>query len=189
MKKRLSEIEQGFGQHKNNGWKTVILFVENLLLEYPNDVEVSIRVIYLLHNILVEERYSDDEHNMIAGLLKELFDKSYIQFSENAEYLFFIGKILHIAEWYFGLDNCNLALACQKKAMEKEPHNLLYEWAYRFSVSDPNEGYLANQLVENKDESIKYLEEKGFPGFYVLEHLKMSNESYLKQAKRTNLKT
>ena len=118
----------------------------------------------------------------MAELLKTYFEKSYNLFSNNAEYLFFIGKILHIAEWYFGLEDDKLAVEMQKKAMEKEPENILYEWAYRLSCcEDAVEGYLANQLIEKEKEKIEWLRSKGFPGIYVLEHLQMSNQKYLKQ--------
>lgn len=66
--------------------------------------------------------------------------------------------------------------------MDKEPGNLLYEWAYRLSCSgDIVAGYLANQLITHEKRKIDWLKNKGFPGHYVLEHLQMSNEKYLKQ--------
>ena len=180
--KQLSEIESHFGHHEKYDWKSAVEFVENLVSEYPNNVDVYIRAIYLIHNILVEEDYPNDEHNQMAELLKAYFEKSYKLFSNNAEYLFFIGKILHIAEWYFGLEDNKLAIEMQKTAMDKEPENILYEWAYRLSCSeDAVEGYLANQLIENAKEKIEWLKSKGFPGNYILEHLQMSNQKYLAQ--------
>ena len=179
-KEQLSEVECHFGHHEKRDWKPDIKLVKDLVEKYPHDVEVYIRVIYLIHNILVEEDYPHTEHDEMAGLLKQYFDRSYNQFSENAEYLFFIGKILHIAEWYFGLDDNKLAVEMQKKAMDKEPGNLLYEWAYRLSCSgDIVEGYLSNQLIEYEKEKVNWLKSKGFPGSYVLEHLQMSNQKYL----------
>jgi tetratricopeptide (TPR) repeat protein len=181
-KEQLSEIESHFGRHENQDWEFAIELIKSLVEKYPNDVEVYIRTIYLIHNILVEEDYPNGKHDEMADLLKKYFDKSYSLFSENAEYLFFIGKILHIAEWYFGLDNDELAMEMQKKAMDKEPGNLLYEWAYRLSCSgDIVEGYLANQLIEYEKEKVDWLKSKGFPGNYVLEHLQMSNQKYLDQ--------
>ncbi|MDR0790096.1 MAG: hypothetical protein LBO06_04815 [Bacteroidales bacterium] len=179
-KEQLLEIESRFGQHKTQDWTPAIQLVINLIETHPHDVEVFIRVIYLLHNILVEEYYSTEEHDEIAYLLKKNFDKSYILFSEDAEYLFFIGKILHIAEWYFGSDNCRLAIEMQKKAMDKEPKNLLYEWAYRLSCENDNVAYfLAHQIIENEKEKIDWLKGKGFPGNYILENLQTSNKVYL----------
>jgi len=178
----LLEIESLFGKHEQRDWKPAVELVKNLVKKYPNDVEVYIRAIYILHNILVEENYPCDEHDEMANLLKKYFEKSYCLFSENAEYLFFIGKILHIAEWYFGLNDDKLAMEMQKKAMDKERGNLLYEWAYRLSCSmDSVEGYLANQLIKNEKEKIDWLKSKGFAGNYLLKHLQMSNQNYIEK--------
>jgi tetratricopeptide (TPR) repeat protein len=179
-KEQLSEIEKDFGYHKNRDWKPAIKSVNNLLTEYPTDVELNIRAIYTLHNILVEEEYPDEELDKMIALLQAWFNQSKEDFSDNAEYLFFIGKILHIAEWYFGLEDSKLALEFQKKAMEKEPGNLLYEWAYRFSCpGDIVVGYLAHQLITNEKDKVRWLKSKGFPGEYILEHLETSNREYL----------
>lgn len=178
--KQLSDIENHFGHHEKRDWVLDIELVKSLIEKYPNNVEVYIRTIYIIHNILVEEDYPNDRHDEIADLLKTYFDKSYSLFSEDAEYLFFIGKILHVAEWYFGLEDNTLAMEMQKKAMEKEPGNILYEWAYRLSCSgDIVANYLANQLIEHGKREIDWLKNKGFPGYYVLEHLQMSNQAYL----------
>jgi hypothetical protein len=179
-KEQLSEIESHFGHHEKRDWKPTVELVKNLVKQYPYDVAVYIRAIYLMHNILLEEDYPHAEHDEMVDLLKLYFNKSYSLFLGNAEYLFFIGKILHIAEWYFGLDNDKLAVEMQKKAMDKEPDNLLYEWAYRLSCSgDVIESYLAHQLIEHEKEKVDWLKSKGFPGSYVLEHLQMSNQKYL----------
>ena len=181
-KEQLSEIEKDFGFHKKRDWKPAIGLVNDLLAEYPDDVELTIRAIYAQHNILVEEEYPDEEQGRMIDLLQKWLNQANEKFSEDAEYLFFIGKILHIAEWYFGLKDNKLAVEFQKKAMEKEPGNLLYEWAYRLSCpGDSLEGYLAHQLLENENNKIDWLKSKGFPGAYILEHLKMSNERYLKE--------
>jgi len=181
-KEQLAKIEKDFGYHKKRDWKPAINSVNEMLNEHPNDVELNIRAIYMLHNILVEEEYPTEEAEGMIDLLQKWFNESKKQFLENSEYLFFIGKILHIAEWYFGLDDTRLALEFQKKAMEKTPGNLLYEWAYRLScIGDVVEGYLAYQIITYDKDAINWLKTKGFPGEYVLEHLTMSSEEYLKK--------
>lgn len=181
-KEQLSEIEKDFGFHKKMDWKPSINLVNELLAKYPEDVELNVRAVYLLHNILVEEEYPEKEESGMVELLKKWFVESKEKFSDNAEYLFFIGKILHIAEWYFDLQDNQLAVGFQKKAMEIEQGNLLYEWAYRLSSpGDIVEGYLAHQLIKNEKIKVSWLETKGFPGDYVLEHLRASNEEYLEK--------
>lgn len=179
-KEQLLEIEKDFGFHKKKDWKPAIRLAEGLLTDYPDDVELHVRAIYILHNILVEEEYPDEEQDRMIYLLQQWFNKSKEKFSENSEYLFFIGKILHIAEWYFGLEDTKLAVEFQKKAMEKEPGNLLYKWAYHLSCpEDIVEGYLAHQIIVCDNDKISWLRTKGFPGEYVLEHLEMSSQNYL----------
>lgn len=177
---KLIEIERDFGFHKKIDWKQRINLVENLLIEIPNNVELNVRAIYILHNILVEEVYPDNQLEEMIGLLQKWFNISRMKFSENSEYLFFIGKILHISEWYFGLKDNRLAIEFQRKAMEKEPGNLLFEWAYRLSCEgDLLEEYLANQIITYDNKSVNWLKSKGYPGEYILTQIRMSNEDYL----------
>ena len=156
--------------------------VQILLAALPDEVELYVRAIYCLHNILVEEVYPTDREGELTALLQRWFYQSKERFADDAEYLFFMGKILHIAEWYFGLTDRQLALTFQRRALEKEPDNLLYEWAYRLSVSGPGderEGYLAQHLIEKEPAVIRWLESKGFPGQYLLDHLRMGRAEYL----------
>jgi len=165
-------------------WKSAIELMQRNLDQNPDDVEAYVTIIYLLHNFLVEEDYLESEHDHWAGLLKQYFVESQKNFSDNAEYLFFIGKILYIAEWYFGVDDDfkpveeKKAFKMQKKAFEKEPKNTLFEWAYRFSLDDKLSGYLAQQILVYDKTKVEWLKLKGFPGEYILESLERSKEKY-----------
>ena len=186
-KEQLTKIEKDFGFHKDMDWKPAIEMVKQLLAQYPDDVELNVRAIYMLHNILVEEEYPEGEWEGMSELLQKWLHQSREKFADNAEYLFFLGIILQIAEWYFGLDDDELAYEFQEKAMNKEPVNLLYEWSYRRSCSyERVENYidyrfLAHQIIENEKDKIEWLKTKGFPGEYVLECLEMGNEEYLEK--------
>ncbi len=184
-KKKLSEIESSFENKNKRDWRLAIELTESLMSEYPDNVEVNIRGIYLMHNILVEEEYPDIEHNYIAALLKKHFEQSNQKFSKNPEYLFFIGKILHIAEWYFGLDDDlkplkeKLAFKMQKKAFEMEPTNLLYEWAFIFSKDEKKQAFnLSERILYKQSHWLTWLKTKGFPGIYMIESLKYCYENY-----------
>lgn len=175
-KKQLISFEQ------SKDYKSAIKHIQNVVKNNPNDVEAHIRMLYLLHNILVEEDYTGIDHDFLASLLKSFFDISYEKFAKNAEYLFFIGKILYIAEWYFGLDDDfkpteeKQAFQMQKKAHDMERGNVLYEWAYRFSLGDVLATYLANQILSHDNVTLKWLKSKGFPGKYILVALEQSRE-------------
>ena len=121
----------------------------------------------------------------MEGLLKQYFKEANSKFYDNSEYLFFVGKILYIAEWYFGIDDDlkpiqgKMAFKMQERAFEKEPENVLFEWAYRFSLNDQIAGYLAGQILRHDRNKIRWLNSKGFPGKYVLESLKRNEAKYL----------
>lgn len=163
-----------FEKHKE--WYNAIDLLMKIINENQNHTEAYIRIIYLIHNILLEEDYSEDEHDYYALLLKSYFHDSVNRFSDNAEYLFFVGIILHIGEWYFGMNDDlkrmeeRLAFVMQKRASEIQPNNLLYKWAYVRLLNNKEEiaQNLKNEICHNP-QYINYLTNRGFPGKYVLE--------------------
>jgi len=183
-KKNLEEYES------KKSWGSAIRFLQGIVEKNPHNAEAYVRMIYLIHNILVEEEYPESEHDHLFNLLKEYFEKSHRRFFNNSEYLFFVGKILHIAEWYFGINDReglvenSLAYRMQKKAAEKEPNNLLFEWACRLSLSDPLAGYLANQILQYDDDIVAWLKSKGFPGTYIIDCLEQSSQDYTESKQR-----
>lgn len=176
-KKHLIELEI------SKNFKSAVEFIQKVVQENPNDVEAYVRGIYLLHNILVEEDYPELDHDFLAELLRSFFKVSYKKFSNNAEYLFFVGKILYIAEWYFGLDDDlkpmeeKQAFQMQKKAYEMEKGNTLYEWAYRFSLGESSAQQLANQILVRNKTKLEWLKTKGFPGEYIIEALEQNTNT------------
>lgn len=178
-KKQLEEYED------RKDWQSAIEILQKVIDENSDKSEAYTRMIYLLHNILVEEDHSSLDIHCLENKLKHYYDESVKKFSEDAEYLFFIGKITHIAEWYFGInDRTNAiekstAFSMQKKALEKESNNVLFEWAYRLSLGDPLAGYLADQILGYGDEVLVWLKSKGFPGKYIIECLGQSRRDYI----------
>jgi len=162
----------------NKDWKSAIKHLQKVIQNYQHDPEAYIRVIYLLLNILLEEDYPPEEHDTIENLLRHYFDESRSKFSDNAEYLFFIGYFISIAEWYFGQDDLSLADQMKEKAHSLEPENILYEWSWRFSKSDPVAGYFAEQLIKNEDPKIGWLKTKGAPGAYILDVIDRTYQDY-----------
>jgi len=155
-------------------WNGIIDLLKRTMQDYPDKPEPAIRLIYFLHDLLVEQDYSSRgfNHDTLAKMLKELFENSTKKFNNNSEYLFFLGKIMHIAEWYFGLNNNDFAFELQKRAMELEPQNKLYRWAYCYSTNKDKEAYSLAKLVLNDDKVALWLDSKGFPGKYVLRSIK-----------------
>lgn len=164
---------ENFEREKN--WEAAVKTVEDFILAEPFNVEANIRIIYLLHNIILEENCTASERSLYTELLKKYFEDSLKLFCENSEYLFFIGKILHIAEWYFDQDDTSLAFKMEQKALEKEPDNILFQWANALSFGDiKNEQLLAKRIINGEAEKVEWLNERGFPGAYILNFLKYS---------------
>ena len=150
-------------------WDAAVDFLDKTIPLYPNDAELYVRAIYLLLNVLLEEDYSAFglAHDDIAARLKKYFDISFERFQDNAEYVFFIGYFLSLAEWYFGQTDISLSHRMLKNAAELEPGNMLYEWAYRFVTGDgAGAKSLCNQITRNVA-LMSWLESKGLPGEYL----------------------
>lgn len=159
-------------------WKPLIKLVKDLVsTDLIDDVEFNIRVIYMLHILILEEDKTGLDTQELEKFLLDIFHTSYAKFKENAEYCFFLGKILRIAEWYFGLDDDlkpkreRLAFKLQETAHLQQKNNILFEWAVRFSLSDPIAVILAKQILQYDEKSISWLKSKGYPGEYVLNSL------------------
>jgi len=163
----------------NNDWKSAIILLENAIQFNDDSIEIYIRVLFVLLDVLVEERYTRQEHDILSSSLKKYFEVSYKKFFDNAEYLFFMGFLIPIAEWYFGVDNINKAYEMQKKAWEQEPRNTLYEWAYRFS--DPKDkiaaSFLARQLLNQNAKKMDTLKSNGKVGQYIIGMLESSSKA------------
>ena len=168
-------------------WKSATELVRKTIAVSPNDVEAYIRGIYLLHDILLEQDYPQLEKERLWNLLRQYFNEANSKFASNAEYLFFVGKILYIGEWFFGIDDDlkpvyeKTAFKMQKKASDIEPQNALFEWAYRFSLGDELAPYLAQQILTCDDEKLKWLASRRFPGEYILDNLKYSAKMYVER--------
>ena len=164
-KEELDEFET------NKQWAKAIDLLKNKIDESPDEAEPFVRLIYLLHNLLLEEDYAGQgfNHDDLSNLLLNYFETSFRKFKDDPEYLFFVGIIMHIAEWYFGQKDVSLALQLQKKATDLEPENILYEFSYKFSTSDkPGSKKLAQEL-QRRGTELTWLKSKGFPGSYALE--------------------
>ncbi|MBI5914739.1 MAG: hypothetical protein HY842_05135 [Bacteroidetes bacterium] len=163
-------------------WDSLMIFIQEIIKKYSENVEVSVRVIYMLHNLLVEEDCNEVKADYYTKLLLKHFNDAQVKFINDAEYLFFIGKILYISEWYFGINddlkpiNERLAFRMQAKAFEIENNNPLFEWAYLFTLHDVRATSLARQILYQEKFSMKWLKTKGFPGKYIIECLERNAE-------------
>lgn len=138
---QLSKLEQ------DKNWKSAIALMQETINQNSNSMDAYLSMNYLLMNLLVEEQYDPNDHDYYAGLLKKYFIESYSKFSNNPEYLFYIGQIACMSEWYFDID-IEEAQSMMKKASEIKPDNILYKWA-NYSDLDMRES-------SNKEKMILY---------------------------------
>jgi len=153
-------------------WDIAIEFMQKIVRDYPEDMDVYLSVIYLLMNLIVEEDYDSKKHDYYAALLKEYFDISYDKFSENSEYLFYVGRIACMSEWYFDIE-IDDASSMISKAATVDPSNLVYQWTHfsKLSRVDPHQKEVIQyaKLVLQEDSPIKKeLMSKGSRGEYIL---------------------
>jgi len=168
-KEKLSKIEQ------SKDWKSAITLMQNTISENDSSLDAYLSISYLLMNLLVEEQYDPNDHDYYAGLLKKYFIESYAKFSKNPEYLFYIGQIACISEWYFDIE-IEEAQSMMKKASEFEPNNILYNWA-NFSNLDMRDSQNKGKMISYAKKALsepkvkEELKSKGALGNYLLNSL------------------
>jgi hypothetical protein len=121
--------------------------MQKVINNNPNDIDAYLSMTYLLMNLLVEEDYSSTDHDFYADLLKKYFIESRSKFSKDPKYLFYIGMIACMSEWYFDI-SMEEAESIIKESGKLEPDNLLYQWGYY--------GGLAIKNKDNKEERVAY---------------------------------
>jgi hypothetical protein len=167
-KEQLSKFEQV------KDWKSAIALMEETI-DNNMSIDAYLSMNYLLMNLLVEEKYDSDDQNYYAGLLKKYFIESYAKFSNKAEFLFYIGHIACMSEWYFDIE-IEEAQSMIKKALELQPNKILYKWA-EYSDLDMRESKNQNNMIGYAKEALsnkevqEELKSKGALGKYLLDLL------------------
>lgn len=174
----LSESEQ------KKDWKSAIALMQETINQNSNSIDAYLSMNYLLMNLLVEEQYDPNDHDYYAGLLKKYFTESYAKFSDNPEYLFYIGQIACISEWYFDIE-IEEAQSMMKRASELNPDNMLYKWAH-YSDLDMREASNKEKMILYAKEALsepkvkEELKSKGALGNYLLSSLEYWNKEEVK---------
>ena len=91
---------------------------------------------------------------IVNMIIMQIFLESYSRFSNNSEYLFYIGFIASMSEWYFDIEMEDVE-SMLKKATYLDPESLLYKWGYccilnqRAEVNTETKYFLSRQILEN----------------------------------------
>ena len=156
-----------------------IEILNNIIKDNAGTLDNYVQVIFLLLLFLVDFQYSKEEHNTASYQLISHFKEAKKKYLDNAEFLFFLGYFIPIAEWYFGIDDVSVAYRMREQAMLKSPKNILYKWAYYFS--NPNNeqaGMLSKKLLTQPNLGINWLAEKGMPGEYIIGMIEECNRTW-----------
>ena len=160
--------------------KNKLLQIENefnigMAIDYVSDNERDlddyIRVIFLLMDFLVNGQYSEKEHGFVVNMIKKFFLESKPKYLHNPEYLFYIGFIASMSEWYLDLEWGEVE-SMLKNATCIEPQNFLYQWGYnsiidqRVEVNTKMKHSLSKQILEDSLQ-MNSIREKGLLGKYL----------------------
>jgi tetratricopeptide (TPR) repeat protein len=119
--KKLRHLEQ------NKQWDEAIEFMQDIIEKNPDNLDVYLSIAYLLMNLIVEEDYDRSKGDYYRYLTKKYYNESYKKFSHDPKYLFYIGRIAVMSEWFFGIDTEDYEKML-RDAARLEPNNLLYQW-------------------------------------------------------------
>lgn len=155
----------------NKEFQQALKLLRQETAKHPDDVKATVMLLYLLHNLLIEEDLLKlgYDHDALANELLTQFRSAQERFNDDPVFLFFVGIILHIAEWYFGQDDVSLALRMQKRATEIEPDNILFQFSYLFSLGEQKRAVSLAKKLMIDEECLQWLRSYGFAGDYVVE--------------------
>lgn len=108
-------------------WRGAVYFLEK---NEADDLRAYLRMTFVLLDFLADGQYVEEEEDFVFPKIKYFFDKANLKHSDNSEFLFFLGIMIYIGEWYFGMDNVDQAKSMLEKAKDIDPNNVLYEWGY-----------------------------------------------------------
>jgi tetratricopeptide (TPR) repeat protein len=153
--------------------RNVYRAVEFIEDEKNQSLDNFLRVLFVLLDFLVDGQYTQDEHEFFSTKIKEIFSKAKLKFSSNYDFLFFVGVMIYVAEWYFGIDNIDEAKFMLEDALKSNPDNIVYKWGY-YSITDQRaevntkiKQLISNQILRD-NLILEWLKSKGLLGEYIL---------------------
>lgn len=199
---KLALIEKELGSHEKYCWKEAIATLQELYVQYTDNAEVNVRIIYIVFHLLTEEKITDEERDVLGDMLVKYFKETYQIFQNNAEYLFFVSMIMNVAEWIWGTDDYlkthrkdTLYFAMSQRASVLEPDNKVYLWGKSVYIEkNSEEDYLlVKEILFGTNCYLSWLQKKGFAGAYIINWLinsyKWLYDHYVRHRKRYKIET
>ncbi|HEV2601635.1 MAG TPA: hypothetical protein VGT41_05020 [Candidatus Babeliales bacterium] len=166
---------------RDQQWDDAIEYMQNIIAENPYDMDAAIYMNYLLMNLIVEEAFDMEKFEYYQFLTKKYFKKSYENFSDNPEYLFFTGITASMSPWFFDMESEEPEKLLQE-AVELNKDNILYHWGYHPGVK--TESPMGRQLAQsilNDYRAMIQLRSKGALGEYIYQMIMSCGQSNKRQ--------
>ena len=148
--------------------------IEKLIYSDESNKKVYIHGIYLIYHILRagDNNMSMEDYSNLENKYKNWFDFSFQSYSNDAEYLFFVGHLLDFLEYYVGYPEKGTSIKMVKRAFHLDKENLLYKWSFFllrgwYKKSDK----IAKQIVAYNTQILNSLAQEGLPGQTISETL------------------
>lgn len=186
-KETLNILEQ------NEDFDVAIFFMQNVIRENPDDVDAYIFMLFRLMDTIVEhscyfanisrtavrdikKEYYDAKEDEYSLLAPRYFQEGYAKFSDNAEFLYYVGDTACMSYWYF-TRNEELIDSMLPKASLLDPKNPVYQWPYYAAIqrkNDKDEGLLKyiEKVLEDDSQIQKTLQTKGALGKGMLSRMR-----------------
>lgn len=166
MKEPLPELEERLA---NAQLSDAFAIISECLLQFGNSARIAICAMYFFLDVLLYARYATDHERLQAEeRLKEIYSASNVKFESDPEYLFFAGYLSAISYWLFGQDSIEPSRKKLSRAIQLDPGNPVYRWAYGLLNNDIGHRKLAREIM-NEPAVIKQVRSYGAAGIYVAE--------------------
>gem|GEM_PF-3945349 len=153
-------------------WHEIDSILKKMFVDQTDSAPFT-EAIYLLHTTLLNPstNFPDDGFEKVRQILTKLFEKSSPKFLNDPCYLFFVGYLITLCDWCFGLDDVTLGIDMLRRASELEPSSLLFRWGYSFSTSQADSEFLSREISKDQ-EVISFLASYGDAGKYIEEQIR-----------------
>jgi len=176
---------------QHDDFDVAIFYLGQVIKEHPDDVDAYIFMLFRLMDTIVEhachfanvsktpvsdikKKYYDSREDEYEVLAKKYFREGYAKFSENADFLFYVGLTAVMSEWYFNIDVPDYERMLDKARM-LDPDNLIYNYSYYRDLDQTTESNkteiiaYAKMILDENAPIRKVLADKGAVGEYWLE--------------------
>lgn len=178
-----------------------IFFLQEVIRNNPTDVDAYIFMLFRLMDTIVEQachfcnvsdtpvsdikiRYYNAKEKHYEVLAKKYFKDGLAVFSNNHEFLYYVGLTAVMSPWYFDIDEADYESMIEK-ACVLDPGNPVYQWhfseLYSRPATDPEVIEYATMVLDSNSRFNQILNTKGACGDYLREMRQTWAQKIIKQ--------